>query len=51
MSKRIFTEDLFPSKDKEDIVELAYEKRKKIYLNIGLITIYVLLLVVSLFVI
>lgn len=29
MSKRIFTEDLFPSKDKDDIVEFAYEKKKE----------------------
>jgi hypothetical protein len=52
MAKKIFTEDLFPDKkDDDDIVELVYDRKKKMYVNLGLIAIYLALLIISLIII
>jgi hypothetical protein len=51
MPKRIFTEDLFPTKEKDEVVELIFEKRKKLIVNLSLMVIYALLLIASLFIV
>ena len=51
MAQKIFTEDIFPKKSDDDVVKLVYEKKKKFFLNLGLMAIYLALLIASLFII
>jgi len=51
MAQIIITEDLLPPIHNDEVVEIFYEKRENLYLNFGLMFIYVGLLVISLFII